>query len=115
MLIQNVSNSAQSVRLTGEGAPIVVAKPSDVAVAPSPVPTPDQLKSAVANLNQAMRQSNQSLEFSVDSATNKPIVKMVDTVTGELIRQYPTEETLAISRSIDQFIQRQGLLLNREA
>jgi flagellar protein FlaG len=39
-------------------------------------------------------------------------VRVVDTVTGEVIRQVPSEELLAISRSIDKL---QGLLLRQEA
>jgi len=71
------------------------------------------LESAVAALNLTMQQSNQSLEFSVDTNTQRTVVKMVDTSTGELIRQFPTEATLAISRGIDQF--QQGLLLTNQA
>ncbi|QLQ02359.1 MAG: flagellar protein FlaG [Thiobacillus sp.] len=41
------------------------------------------------------------------------MVKMVDTSTGQLIRQFPSEETLAISRGIEQF--QQGLLLKQKA
>jgi hypothetical protein len=40
-------------------------------------------------------------------------VKMLDTSTGQLIRQYPSEEALAISRGIEQF--QQGLLLKQKA
>lgn len=128
MLIQNAGNSAQSpqpARLTSDGAPeVVAAKQSSVAVespriAPEQAahqqPSPEQLRNAVDSINQAMRQSNRNLEFSVDPDTKKPIVKMVDTETGKLIRQFPSEETLAISRSIDQFLQRQGLLLSQKA
>jgi len=89
------------------------------AVATTPVPnTPQQpsleeLNSAVAAINQVMQQSNQALEFSVDTDSNKTVVKMVDTSTGELIRQFPSEATLAISRGIEQF--QQGMLLTRKA
>ncbi|MBZ0068923.1 MAG: flagellar protein FlaG, partial [Thiobacillus sp.] len=38
---------------------------------------------------------------------------MLDTSTGQLIRQYPSEEALAISRGIEQF--QQGLLLKQKA
>jgi flagellar protein FlaG len=72
-----------------------------------------KLETAVAAINQAMLQSNRSLEFSLDTDTRKTVVKMVDTNTGELIRQFPSEEVLAISRSIDQF--QQGLLLTQKA
>lgn len=73
----------------------------------------EELKNAVAVINQAMRQSNHSLEFSVDTDTHQTVVRMVDTSTGELIRQFPSEATLAISRSIGQF--QRGLLLTQKA
>lgn len=80
--------------------------------APQP-PSVEELKNAVAEINQVMRQANQALEFSVDSETHRTVVRMVDTSTGELLRQIPSEETLAISRGIDQF--QQGLLLKQKA
>ena len=73
----------------------------------------EELKRAVATINQAMQQSDRNLEFSVDSDTKKTVVRVVDTSTGELIRQFPTETALAISRSIDQL--QQGLLLSQKA
>jgi flagellar protein FlaG len=60
-----------------------------------------------------MQQSNRNLEFSVDTDTHKTVVRMVDTSTGELLRQFPSEATLAISRGIDQL--QQGLLVTRKA
>lgn len=124
MLIQNVNNAAQapqSARLASDGAPNVVADTSNAAPtlgvkeqAVSQQPSPRQLQNAIDSINRAMRQTSQNLEFSVDPSTKKPVVKMVDTQTGDLIRQFPSEETLAIARSIDQFLQRQGLLFNQK-
>jgi flagellar protein FlaG len=53
-----------------------------------------------------------SLQFSLDQDTGRTVVKMVDTQTAEVLRQFPSEEMLAISKSIDRM---QGLLINREA
>ncbi|MHB0926371.1 MAG: flagellar protein FlaG [Gallionellaceae bacterium] len=122
MIIQNstTNQAAAPVRLTSDGAPNVVVGTSNAEPAPSvqqaapQQPSSGQLQNAVDGINLAMRQANQNLEFSVDTSTNKPVVKMVDTQTGDLIRQFPSEETLAIARSIDQFLQRQGLLLNQK-
>lgn len=76
----------------------------------------EQLKNAVEAINQALRQSNHGLEFSVDGDTKEPVVKVVDKDTGDVIRQIPSEETLAISRSIGQYLNsRQGLLLRQKA
>ncbi len=85
---------------------------------PTPAPVPktlslEETKNAVATINKAMQQSNQTLEFSVDTNTQRTVVKMVDTSTGELIRQFPSETVLAISREIDQF--QHGLLLTNKA
>lgn len=73
----------------------------------------EELNDAVATINQAMQQSNQALEFSVDTDTRRTVVRMVDTSTGELIRQFPSEATLAISRGIAEF--QQGLLIKQKA
>lgn len=84
-----------------------------------PQPSPEQLKQAVESINQAMRQSNQSVSFSVDANTKAPVIKMMDTETGKLIRQYPSEEVLAIAQSIDEYLNlhqlKQGLLLKQTA
>jgi flagellar protein FlaG len=119
MIIQNtnVNQGASHTRLVSDNAPnaitskAVVSAPEQTAKQPSS----HQLNNAVNAVNQAMRQSSQSLEFSVDTSTKKSIVKMVDTSTGELVRQIPSKEMLAIAQSIDDFLQRQGLLLSQKA
>ncbi|OGT01930.1 MAG: hypothetical protein A2143_00895 [Gallionellales bacterium RBG_16_57_15] len=125
MLIQNTSNIAQApqpARLTSDSAPVaVVAARSNVETKPSVAveqvaeqqPSAAQLQNVVENINKALKQSNKNLEFSVDTDTKKLMVKMVDMETGDVIRQFPSEEALAISRSIDRF--QQGLLLKQEA
>ena len=122
MIIQN-ANSNQGgppVSQVSADAPKVVAntpkvEPKHGVALDTQQPSSKQLKNAIDVVNRVMQQSNHSLEFSMDNDTKKPIVKLVDTETGELIRQYPSEQMLAISRSIDQFQQRQGLLLKHEA
>ncbi|HEY8906538.1 MAG TPA: flagellar protein FlaG [Rhodoferax sp.] len=119
MIIQNTRQINQTAQPDARAQGAAPARAESTAVAASPARnTPKQvsaedLKSAVATINQAMRQSNHNLEFSVDSDTHQTVVKMVDTSTGELIRQFPSEATLAISRSIDQL--QQGLLLTQKA
>lgn len=115
MLIQNVNNvlqTPQPVRLPSDGAP----KVAEVTTQAAPQqPSAQQLKNAVDSINQAMRQANKSVELSVDSSTKKPVVKMMDSETGELIRQYPSEEVLAIAQAIDQYLGQQGLLFKQKA
>ena len=117
MIIQNSPLMNQAVLSAARTHGATGTEPKAVADTPAP-PVPqkvsaEELNNAVATLNKAMQQSNQNLEFSVDTDTKKVVVKMVDTSTGKLIRQYPTEETLAISRGIEQL--QQGLLLKQKA
>jgi len=116
MIIQTTNlppNQAMQPDMRAHGAaPAKTVAETPVQTAPQQ-PSAEELKSAVAVINQAMQQANQALEFSVDTDTHKVVVKMVDTSTGQLIRQYPTEETLAISRGIEQL--QQGLLLKQKA
>jgi flagellar protein FlaG len=129
MLIQNTTNTVQTLQATetpalgGVGnivAPSVeqsnsVPAPDTKGIASKPLST-EQVKSAVLAINQAMSQSNQNLEFSIDSSTKMLVVKIVDTGTGQIIRQVPANEVLGIARSIDQFLKfQQGLLLKQKA
>lgn len=68
---------------------------------------------ALAAINQALQASNRALEFSVDDEAGRTIVKLVDTDTGETLRQFPSEAALAIARNLDSLLQ--GQLLAREA
>ncbi len=127
MIIQNVINQATPPSQAALPAPVVSSAVADtskasapiVAVEPAPLSTeqvsPEVLKNAVSVINQVLQLSSSNLQFTVDNETKKPIIRLVDTKTGELIRQIPSEETLAISRSIDAALQRQGLLFQQVA
>lgn len=117
MIIQSTPTLSQAVQ-PGVRTPAPAMPTATVApVARTPTQpvlvSASELKSAVAEINHVLQQSNQNLEFSVDTDSDRTVVKMVDTSTGELIRQFPSESTLAIARSIEQF--QQGLLLTQEA
>ncbi|MBT9568789.1 MAG: flagellar protein FlaG [Thiobacillus sp.] len=115
MIIQTTSHISQAAQPdTRANGAIPARAAADIPVRDIPrQPTAEELKNAVAVINETVRQSNQNLEFSVDSDTDRTVVRMVDTTTGELIRQFPSEAALAISRDIEHF--QQGLLLKQEA
>ena len=124
MIIQNVSSQgAAPVRPVSNDVPEVVAKaPAQTTTtqsATTQTPSSEQLKSAVSTINKALQQSNQNLVFSVDPNTKVPVVKMMDSETGKVISQYPSEAVLAIAQSIDQYLSehqlKQGLLLQQKA
>jgi flagellar protein FlaG len=74
--------------------------------------TQEAVAAAVQSANAYVQSVSSSLQFSLDQDTGRTVVKMVDTETEEVLRQFPSEEMLAISKSIDRM---QGLLINREA
>lgn len=128
MLIQNVTTnsvSAPSANHGNAGSPVVAAFTPPTGSAPidlphtaePPVagtqPTDAQLQSAVDKLNQAMQQSNTNLQFSIDSESKRTLIRVIDSNTGETIKQIPSKEVIAISHAIDQF--QQGLLLKQKA
>ncbi|WP_438971091.1 flagellar protein FlaG [Methylophaga sp.] len=78
-----------------------VANPSLVdASAASTQNREQQLESAVSRINEYVQNIQRSIEFSVDEATGKDVVKILDKQTEEVIRQIPSEEVLAIAKSI---------------
>jgi flagellar protein FlaG len=52
------------------------------------------------------------LEFSVDEQSGKTVIRVVDKVTQELIRQIPSEEVMAMAQAITQ---QGGLLVQAKA
>ncbi len=77
-----------------------------------PVADPAVVNKAAEQINEFMRASSRNLEFSVDKGTGRIIVKVVDQESGEVIRQIPPEETLAIARNLDT---PQGVIIRSKA
>ena len=72
----------------------------------------EQLRQATQRLNDTLQSIHKNLQFSIDEDTGETVVKIVDTETHEVIRQIPTEEALAVSKSIGRL---HGLLLHDQA
>jgi flagellar protein FlaG len=75
-------------------------------------PTESQVEEAVGTANRFMQALSQNLQFSVDKESGKTVIKVVDSVTKEVVRQYPPEEMLEIARALGKL---QGLLLREQA
>lgn len=67
------------------------------------------ISNLVDNLN-----LDSDLQFKVDDSTGASIITVLDGETGEVIRRFPTEESLAIARHIAEFSDapRVGLLMD---
>ena len=58
------------------------------------------LGDAVRNINDYVQQIQRTLRFSVDEGTGRTVVKVMDSETEEVIRQFPAEEVLALARHL---------------
>ena len=75
-------------------------------------PSREQVDQAVEQMREALPPVARNLQFSVDEATGRSVVKVVDSSTNEVIRQMPSEELLNIARTLDKLT---GLLLKQKA
>ena len=114
MRIDTVAQTAIAAK-----APIQVTAPArsapDAKTAPVAAPsfeTAADMHNAVMNINRYLRDTDRSVQFTIDESTGKTVVRVVDASTHEVIRQMPSEETLAIARAISRM---SGLLLNEQA
>lgn len=71
-----------------------------------------KLQEGIKELNAFVKPYNTALGFSVDEESGKMVVKVTDNDTKEVIRQFPSEEALAITRALDKL---KGLLIHQKA
>lgn len=119
MLIQNISSSASPTWFAKDGGVTAVAAPKNES---PPVKQPQhearkpsvaELERALRDLNESMKENNSNLAFSIDPDTEQTVVKVMDSSTGEVIKQFPSKEAIAIAKAIGDI--QQGLLLKQKA
>lgn len=75
-------------------------------------PEKSSLDTALEQLNENMKAWSTGLRFDVDDDTQKLIVSLVDSQSGEVIRAVPSDAALQISKMIAKF---QGNSINTKA
>ncbi len=74
--------------------------------------TPQELEAAVQQLTDYVSSHQRDLQFTVDDETGRSVVKIVDRETGDVIRQIPSEDMMAMARSLNKL---QGVLFQEQA
>jgi flagellar protein FlaG len=119
MSTQNINSAVSNRGMSTDTAPVVTVPKSKAApaehqaVAAKGAPSPEQLQRMLEKANKAMDKVNSSLEFTVDDATNKTVIKVTEANSGKLIMQFPSEEMLSITRAIDHA--QKGVLVKEKA
>jgi flagellar protein FlaG len=106
---------------TGAGAPsalvVVATKTEDILRKPptddsKPRDTPKDIEGAVIGANRFFEQISRELRFERSETEGKIVVQVRDQKTGEVIRQFPSEEMLQISKDMERI---SGLLFKDSA
>lgn len=77
-------------------------------------PKMDVLKALVVEGNALFKNVNSNLLFQIDDSTNQVVVKIVDSKTGELVRQIPTVEMLDFIRRMKELEGNAGAVLSKK-
>ena len=78
----------------------------------------EALEKVVSQLNAYIQNTQRDMDFSVDDATGRVVVRVIDSESEEVIRQIPSEEMLAISRHLIESLeteQPKGFLIELKA
>jgi flagellar protein FlaG len=72
----------------------------------------EQTQAALQEVNKVMESLSISVRFQIDPEDQKMVIKVVDQDSGKLIRQFPSEEAVRISKALDNL---RGLLFAQTA
>jgi flagellar protein FlaG len=64
----------------------------------------EDLQAAIDQLNHQMQKMNRNVNFSVDSASGKDVVRVTDSNTGQTVRQLPNEDMLQFIRNMENMV-----------
>ncbi|NQY86528.1 MAG: flagellar protein FlaG [Colwellia sp.] len=74
------------------------------AVEEKKVMTAPQLENVAKQLQEFIGKMNRGLEFSVDKDSGRDVIKVIDKNSGDVIKQYPSEEVLSLVSKLSETI-----------
>ncbi|VAW49917.1 hypothetical protein MNBD_GAMMA04-31 [hydrothermal vent metagenome] len=63
-----------------------------------------ELQEQVGQVNSKLEQLGMGVSFSVDKTTQSPVIKVIDRVTDEIIKQFPNEDSLKRMQNIQSYL-----------
>ena len=70
----------------------------------------EQLEQMAQQLQDFMGEMNRSLQFKVDEESGRDVIKVLDKDSGEVIKQYPSEEVLSL---VSKLSESAGILIDQ--
>jgi flagellar protein FlaG len=106
------TNSGRTVAVAGINGPRKTATPPAQQTAAAQVPLSYDVTAQVAEqINDFLKSTDAKIQFEVERGSKEVVVRIVDALTKEVIRQFPSEEMLAISKALDRM---SGLLMDQK-
>lgn len=66
--------------------------------------TPQQLEKVAQQLQDFVGEMNRGLEFSVDKDSGRDVIKVIDKTSGDLVKQFPSEEVLTLVARLSEMV-----------
>jgi len=66
--------------------------------------TAEQLEKVAQQLQNFVGEMNRGLEFSVDKDSGRDVIKVFDKSTGDLVKQFPSEEVLTLVAKLSEMV-----------
>ena len=64
----------------------------------------EQLEKVAQQLQDFVGEMNRGLEFTVDKDSGRDVIKVIDKNSGELVKQYPSEEVLTLVAKLSEMV-----------
>lgn len=93
--------AAEKTQASGKVLPETSAQQAPQASPQVKANSANDLQQAVANVNQHVQSIQRDLQFSVDEDLERTVIKVVDSDSGELIRQIPEDIFLELARRLN--------------
>jgi flagellar protein FlaG len=72
----------------------------------------EQVESAVSTIQEFVQSVRRNVNFTLEDASGRVVVKVTDASSGDIIRQIPSEEALQLAESLEEV---RSLLFKAEA
>jgi len=66
--------------------------------------TMEQLEKVAQQLQDFVGEMNRGLEFSVDKDSGRDVIKVIDKTSGDLVKQFPSEEVLTLVAKLSEMV-----------
>jgi flagellar protein FlaG len=99
-LVKGIDNNIVDKNITQQSTSNKLVENDDVK---SPL-TLEQLEKVAQQLQDFVGEMNRGLEFTVDKDSGRDVIKVIDKSSGELVKQYPSEEVLSLVANLSNMV-----------